>query len=432
MSSSASMSSSLDTFLRSTGFAPMQQMEREYMGGPPTGPSTGPPSHMDGLFAPPRARATQPIVTAPLPFQPVAAPTNGPVAMMHPPPQALPPPEKEVAASPTSPPPGLYAAVVGVLALGMMFMMYQNSSKAAHSGDDSNEEEWPRKKKHSSGGQKQMIMAVAVTAMVMGGAFLYTMSAQAHPTESSIGAPAPLRPRKSISERISAIRSGAGEVPHGPAPPNAYLPDNDIRRGLNGENIDLFTKSHPIMPFNAQWDGRRQIDDSERVHGISSQPASALGSRYPSRMPKREMGGYADSYTQNPDQASADAVIDRTHPWMETMSTNDAAPTPRDIETERAQLDKELELKYHGARPTASSSTGGESDLPPALRPLHTSIRAADKQASSVSSTVSAAMAPVMAPMAMASNLFASAFAPKHTASDSEAEALIKSESSAR
>ena len=90
---------------------------------------------------------------------------------------------------------------------------------------------------------------------------------------------------------------------------------NEYMRRMNGESIPQLVKSHPYYTFNAEWDHRSQIDDSDRFFGITDEPSQMLRkSIY--RQPKIQQAGAKRMHLKDPPPGSVQP-LQKIHPMMD-------------------------------------------------------------------------------------------------------------------
>ncbi len=238
------------------------------------------------------------------------------------------------------------------------------------------------------------------------------------------------------AQRLAALHANqagsraayAGMPQNLPAGPARYMQHDaeSYQAGMQGMNVDQQHQRNPYYTFAAEFDGRRYVDDAEKVHGVSSQPGRFM-QRAPYKQSKRENGGYQDSHQGDPSAAYANPRVDRQHPWVTQASDSlqseyrinhqqasreteflaaqqfeddDVQDRAEQMQNERARMDDEL----RGGRPRRQQQQGRqqqkqggggydedgnfedgevdygpdgptEEDLPEALRPVSTAGR---------------------------------------------------------
>lgn len=102
------------------------------------------------------------------------------------------------------------------------------------------------------------------------------------------------------------------------SPGNSNMDDgtfHEYMRRMNGEAPSQLVKSHPYYTFNAEWDHRSQIDDSDKFYGITDEPSQMLRkSLY--RNPKIQQAGAKRMHLKDPPPGSVQP-LQKVHPMME-------------------------------------------------------------------------------------------------------------------
>lgn len=89
----------------------------------------------------------------------------------------------------------------------------------------------------------------------------------------------------------------------------------EYMRRMNGEAPPQVVQSHPYYTFNAEWDHRPQIDDSDRFHGIVDEP-NQMHRKAIYRQPKLQQAGAKRMHLKDPPPGSV-MPLGKTHPWLE-------------------------------------------------------------------------------------------------------------------
>lgn len=143
------------------------------------------------------------------------------------------------------------------------------------------------------------------------------------------------------------------EYQYGPEPPSSLkITKNDFMRDpgmynfddagleeymrrLQGEYPDQQHQRYPYHPFAASWEYRQQIDDSNRMLGITDSP-STFNRKFVYREPRIQQAGAKTMHLKAPPPEGYD-VLEKTHPWMEEPDAN-MAPVDIDDYYQRGQF----------------------------------------------------------------------------------------------
>lgn len=118
---------------------------------------------------------------------------------------------------------------------------------------------------------------------------------------------------------------------------------------LEGEAPDRFHQAHAYHPFGPHWAHRNQVDDSETLHGISTQPGQMMRkSKYIE--PRIQQAAARTSHLKDPPPGSAEPLR-KTHPWMEKQAGEPMGQSFDMDNYERAQA------QMGGARSSMSGSS---------------------------------------------------------------------------
>jgi hypothetical protein len=148
--------------------------------------------------------------------------------------------------------------------------------------------------------------------------------------------------QKTDTKKLEGPRSNVGYYRGDPSPnglpvlqpsqmmlqdPSHYNMDQatfqEYMRRLNGEAIPQVHQSQPYYPFNAQWEHRSQINDSDTIFGIVDEPSQSLR-KSPYREPRMQQAAAKRMHYKDPPPGAVQP-LEKTHPWLEKNSNPEPA-----------------------------------------------------------------------------------------------------------